>query len=401
MSCTLCAEGGIKNFKDFNESCFCSTKDQESPYGNFSSHSAVFLSHAIVENIHASITVLEKTIRSSYFADLVSAEGDPISSNTNGGLLMSYDFHLDEETPKLIEINTNAGGFFLSYELLKASKNCCTHAKAQDIETMEETIVAMFRNEFKKISDKPLGTVAIVDENPSGQFLYPEFQICKDILEKHGITTYILSPEEITVEHEMAYYEGKVIDLIYNRLTDFYFNEEKNAKFIPLLRNTKTLISPSLDDHKLFADKINFIHFQNPATYKDTLSLDEITTLTTSIPETKLVTLENKDTLWEGRKKYFFKPLNSYGSKGAYNGKGLTKKVWESIITQPYIAQEIVKPNTKIKEIDGAEEPFKFDIRAYTYNGKVLLLGARIYRGQTTNFRTVGGGFAPIFLTEN
>ena len=38
------------------------------------------------------------------------------------------------------------------------------------------------------------------------------------------------------------------------------------------------------------------------------------------------------------------------------------------------------------------------DLRAYTYDGCVQLLTARMYSGQTTNFRTPGGGFAPVFF---
>jgi len=34
----------------------------------------------------------------------------------------------------------------------------------------------------------------------------------------------------------------------------------------------------------------------------------------------------------------------------------------------------------------------------YTYQGAALLTAARIYQGQTTNFRTPGGGFAPVFI---
>jgi hypothetical protein len=40
----------------------------------------------------------------------------------------------------------------------------------------------------------------------------------------------------------------------------------------------------------------------------------------------------------------------------------------------------------------------KFDVRAYAYAGRVQLLAARIYAGQTTNFRTAGGGFAPVVV---
>jgi hypothetical protein len=35
-------------------------------------------------------------------------------------------------------------------------------------------------------------------------------------------------------------------------------------------------------------------------------------------------------------------------------------------------------------------------VRNYVYEGEVLLRAARLYEGQTTNFRTPGGGFAPV-----
>ncbi len=39
----------------------------------------------------------------------------------------------------------------------------------------------------------------------------------------------------------------------------------------------------------------------------------------------------------------------------------------------------------------------KFDLRAFTYDGAVQWVAARLYQGQTTNFRTPGGGFAPVY----
>ena len=48
---------------------------------------------------------------------------------------------------------------------------------------------------------------------------------------------------------------------------------------------------------------------------------------------------------------------------------------------------------------EGAEpQPLKYDVRCYVYEGRVQLLAARLYQGQTTNFRTPGGGFAPVCL---
>ena len=44
-----------------------------------------------------------------------------------------------------------------------------------------------------------------------------------------------------------------------------------------------------------------------------------------------------------------------------------------------------------------ASQAFKFDVRNYVYDGTVQFITARRYRGQTTNLRTAGGGFAPVF----
>ena len=48
--------------------------------------------------------------------------------------------------------------------------------------------------------------------------------------------------------------------------------------------------------------------------------------------------------------------------------------------------------------INGVAQNLKYDLRAYSYAGQVQLLAARLYAGQTTNFRTVGGGFAPVVV---
>ena len=47
--------------------------------------------------------------------------------------------------------------------------------------------------------------------------------------------------------------------------------------------------------------------------------------------------------------------------------------------------------------VDGVEQDLKLDLRNYVYRGEVQLVSARLYQGQTTNFRTPGGGFAAVF----
>ena len=401
MNCPICTTSIEVDYKELNERCFCGDTNTQSPYANFSSHSPVFISQNIKENIQEAISVIEKVVHGDSFKKSLIKDSLLSVKNSGGGILSCYDFHLVGETPKLIEINTNAGGFFLNYELLKSSTICCSHTQGQNIENLEEKIVSMFKNEFKKNSDKKLETVAVIDENPETQYLYPDFVICKNILEKNGIKTFIVNSKDLQIIDGTAVYNGITIDLIYNRLTDFYFKNEENQKFIPLLESKTTVISPNPNDYILFANKANLSFLQNEDVYKDVLSHNEVGTLKKTLLETIMVNKDTEEYLWENRKKYFFKPINGYGGKGAYNGKGLTKKVWEYITTNGYIAQETIPANTKIKQIDGKEASFKFDIRAYTYQGTILLLGARVYQGQTTNFRTLGGGFGSVFITKN
>ena len=50
--------------------------------------------------------------------------------------------------------------------------------------------------------------------------------------------------------------------------------------------------------------------------------------------------------------------------------------------------------------IDGVEAARKVDVRIYAYAGRAMIAAARIYQGQATNFRTPGGGFAPVFAID-
>ena len=99
---------------------------------------------------------------------------------------------------------------------------------------------------------------------------------------------------------------------------------------------------------------------------------------------------------WTERKQWFFKPANSYGSKGAYRGDKLTRRVFDEIMHSDYVAQKLAAPGEIKLNVDGAETALKYDVRCYVYDGQVQLMAARLYQGQTTNFRTPGGGFAIV-----
>jgi hypothetical protein len=134
----------------------------------------------------------------------------------------------------------------------------------------------------------------------------------------------------------------------------------------------------------------------------ESLNVDEKTRhiLINSIAPTISVDVKNADCLWAERKKLFFKPTKGYGSKAAYRGDKLTKRVFGEILANDYVAQTFVPPKTQEILINDLCETFKFDCRAYVYDGEIQLTCARLYQGQTTNFRTIGGGFARLIKMD-
>jgi hypothetical protein len=110
------------------------------------------------------------------------------------------------------------------------------------------------------------------------------------------------------------------------------------------------------------------------------------------------VTLENADDFWKSRRQWFFKPARGFGSRAAYRGEKLTRQVFATISTGDYIAQAMVVPSERYVVPDGeTQRVLKFDLRNYAYEDHVQLVAARLYQGQTTNFRTPSGGFAAVF----
>lgn len=349
---------------------------------NLFSKTTTYLDHIDYHQISSLIKLIEKVIKHDSFV----TDQKPRTP----GVLMGYDFHLTDQGPKLIEINTNAGGIYLNLILAQSQIKCCAEMnlffdEKKNLASVEHVLVEMFRNEWKAAGhDSPLKSIAIVDEKPSEQYLYPEFQLFRDLFKQHGIEAFILDPSEL---------KDKKVDLIYNRLTDFTLSLEKHQH----LKDSAPVITPAPIHHTLYANKNN-LSLLTSRNYLEKLSLseNEISLLLNMIPLTKTVKKSDEAALWSERKNFFFKPVDGFGSKATYRGDKLTRKVWNEILEGEYVAQGIIPPGHRV--IAGREGPLKADIRAYTYDGQILLLAARLYEGQTTNFRTEGGGFSPVFV---
>ncbi len=367
------------------------------------SETTVFISQEDFEAIQQLIQTVEETITLSTF-QAQSLASAPIVARINfgpQGVFMGYDFHLRQSGPRLIEINSNAGGAYLNTILALAQDPCHTPPIAQA--DIEEVFIQTFLKEWKnQRGDALLHTIAIIDDDPKSQFLYPEFLLFQKLFETHKIRCLIADPRDLIHRDGKLYLGLTPIDLVYNRLTDFYFEQSHHQVLKEAYLLNQVVVTPNPYHHALFANKKNLTLLSDENQLNSLgLSQKAKRIMLTCIPPTQKVSMERADEFWKERKHLFFKPACGYGSKATYRGDKITKKVWEDILQGDYVAQEFVPPGERLIEIDGEKVRLKLDLRAYTYHGDIQLLAARLYSGQTTNFRTKGGGFAPVSVLKN
>ncbi len=320
------------------------------------------------------------------------------TSGMASGVFMGYDFHLTDAGPQLIEINTNAGGGLLA--ALQAGGN---DGSASDVLA---AYVAMFRAEYAECAacaefgGRELKTLAIVDTQPATQYLYPEFLAFEQLFAAQGIRAIVCDPDDLMLCHGGLWFEETRIDLVYNRLTDFTFSEPRHAVLREAWLDGVATITPHPRLHALYADKRNLVALTDDALLASWgVAVETRRVLLAGIPRTESVTPVRAADFWARRRQLFFKPAAGFGSKAAYRGDKLTKRVFDEILAGDYVAQEFAPPSTINIELNGEMIQLKVDLRNYVYRGVVQLVAARLYQGQTTNFRTPGGGFARVDST--
>ena len=373
----------------------------------------IFVARDDVKAMQRLIEAVESVVRLPQYREAVLAWAPPIARFDPGtaGALSSFDFHLTPSGPKLIEINTNAGGAFLSAALARAQRACC----APVLESLEqspgvppedaslpERLFEMFMAEWRRQrgQDAVMRRVAIVDEAPEQQYLYPEFLLAAHLFRSHGIEALVCDPGALAIEQGALRHASGTVDLVYNRLTDFGFEEPAHAAVRQAYLEGLAVVTPHPRAHALYADKRNLIVLGDMERLSEWgVGAGVRDTLAAAVPRTERVTAERADELWAGRRELFFKPVSGYGGKATYRGEKLTRRVWSEIVAGNYVAQALVPPSSRSVRLDAepADVTMKLDLRCYVYDGRILSLAARLYQGQVTNFRTPGGGFATVF----
>lgn len=376
------------------------------------SDSEICIPDAELEQLAVFIRAVTDLVGNPGYQSLVAArnglDGATLAAQPPG-VCLGFDFHRTADGPKLIEINTNAGGSMLVTLLNRA------WGRASVEDDAETQLIGMFRQEWavwqhqSPDAGRPLRTIAIVDESPEQQYLYPEFVRWQKCFEAHGIQAVICDPATLVCDTRgLLSHQGVAIDLLYNRLTDFALNDPAMAAIgcawqtQAAGRCSGTLVTPHPVAHALWADKRNLDILSDPGQLAALgLPAGQIETITACVPRTVPVRPTESAHFWANRKHLFFKPQAGFGSRATYRGDKLTKRVFEEIMQGGYVAQDFVPP-PEVAVVDpetGETASLKYDLRVYAYTGEIQLLAARLYQGQTTNFRTPGGGFAPVRLS--
>lgn len=360
-----------------------------------------FVSVAQVEQMKAVIAAVDNVVKLPAWREHLRGVREPKRSCTKG-VFFGYDFHLNAEGAHLIEINSNAGGAFLCDLLLQSQRDVLLPGVAAVADNLQQVFLDMFRNEWRlERGAVPLQTVVIVDEQPQQQYLYPEFLLAQRMFERAGMIAMIADPTELDVRCDGLYCHGRKVDLVYNRLTDFFLH--RHAALSAVFQNSElAVMTPHPLAYALYADKYNLTRLTHVESLRAMGAADaDITVLQAGIPQTRIVLAEDQELWRQQRKQWFFKPVNGFASRGTYRGANVTHRVFAEIMQGGYVAQRMAPPSERTVWVGEAEPvALKSDVRCYVYDGQVQLIVARLYQGQTTNLRTENGGFAQVRMVE-
>jgi hypothetical protein len=320
----------------------------------------------------------------------VTARFDP----EHDAVMMCYDFHLSGDVPKLIEVNTNAGGGMLAYLAYDPSLSILPEFLNPKL---KERLLQTFADEIyqftKGCKSKP-ERIVIVDENPEEQHLYPEMQAFRDLFRAWGVAAEIADPQQLEASDQGVWLNGKVVDLIYNRHCDFYLESDEMSGVQAAYLARKVCLSPNPHQYGLLADKRRLALWSDPLKRSAfSLTDEEQTLLDKTLPASTLLSDLDLQQVWSVRKKRVFKPVSSFGSRGVLLGGKISRKRFDQLPPMTTLVQELVPPS--MTEVPGTD-PMKTDLRLYAYRNRALGVTARLYRGQVTNLRTPGGGFARV-----
>ncbi len=297
------------------------------------SGSVVFLAADEAAAMDRTASLIARALTSATFEQKIQQSAPDLARRPRAvaGGVLGFDFHLGGPAPQLIEINTNPGGLLVSLELARAATAGCDcfleplltmAATGVNLGHVEQRIAAGFLAEWTSAREPlPLRSIVIVDDQPQDQYLYPEFRLYQGLLERAGWRVAIADPADLTIADAAVWLGGERIDLVYNRVTDFYLAEDRHSVLRQAYESDLAVVTPHPAAHARWADKRLLAWLGDESLLTEAgLDADERAHLRQAIPATEVVEPAAADDLWRRRKGLFFKPVDWLWQQGRLSG---------------------------------------------------------------------------------
>ncbi|MBF0147073.1 MAG: hypothetical protein HQL84_13185 [Magnetococcales bacterium] len=360
-------------------------------------HCPVTLSRKQAGTIVRFIRLLHHLHRLPRYLDLVT----PLLSESarfepgHEAVMMGYDFHITPDGPRLIEVNTNAGGSLLAW---RAQQHANGHPfplhgrRNRIMDSFNEEMVLFSRGHKQKPEH-----VIILDETPERQFLYHEMQTFAALFAQSGIRASVTAPETLEVQDGFLFHQGQRVDMIYNRHCDFYLDSSAMAPVRAAWLAGRVCLSPNPRTYGLLSDKRRMTLWSDPQVVASLgLSPAQQRLLLDIVLQTRLMAGEDPALLWRERQHWVFKPVSSHGGKGVLLGRKISRARFDALVPGETLVQRLAPPS--LTRCTDREQPVKTDFRFFVYRHRVLGIAARVYQGQLTTLREPGSGYAPVRL---
>jgi hypothetical protein len=376
----------------------------------YAGRTIIALPHDQFLAIRRTVEILFRLGHSVVYQRRVDTDADALARFAPGnfGVFMGYDFHLTPAGPRLIEVNTNAGGALLNglhtASLCDPVRLACLCSDLMPVEAIQERIVRTFVAEFEAVRGagaRP-ALVAIADDRPREQFLHPEFELFASLFSSAGIRAEICDTAELVRGAGGLALRDERVDLVYWRDTDFALAAPRSRAVREAYLAREVVVTPAPREHHLLANKRRLALFSSRDALAELgVAAEDAAHLAAVVPETCALSALGRERAWQERKQWVFKPSAAFGSRAVYRGDKISRAKLEQIAADPdFLAQRRVEPGLLAVETADGRREMKFDVRAYAYRDEILLLGARVYQGQVTNLRSDGGGFSAICVAR-
>ncbi len=123
----------------------------------YAGRTIIALAHEQFLAIRRTVEILFRIAHSAAYQRRVDGDADAFARAAPGnfGVFMGYDFHVTPAGPRLIEVNTNAGGALLNglhtASLCDPARLACLCSDLLPVEEIQQRIVRAFVSEFEAV----------------------------------------------------------------------------------------------------------------------------------------------------------------------------------------------------------------------------------------------------------